>query len=224
MSASLRSRLLLRGLPPIFAVVLTAAVLVALTGSAAASSTPVVSVSKSVSGTTATITYSINRAPNQIAGRSCSLAGPTTSTACGLQTASTKTSTSYQVGLTNLSPGNYTYSVKFTLTDGGKGSGSTTFTINKLSQSISFTSTNPSPVTVGGPSYSPSATASSGLPVAISLDATSTGCSLSAGVVSFTGAGTCKVDANQGGNSTYNAAAQQQQSITVNKKSQTISF
>jgi hypothetical protein len=84
----------------------------------------------------------------------------------------------------------------------------------KRAQTISFTSTNPSPVAVGA-SYTPTATASSGLTVAITLDATSTGCSLSGGVVSFTAAGTCVVDANQAGDLTYNAAAQVQQSVTV---------
>ena len=86
----------------------------------------------------------------------------------------------------------------------------------KLGQTITFTSANPSPVTLGGPTYTPTATATSGLPVAITLDGASTGCSLSSGVVSFTAAGTCVIDANQGGNGTWAAAAQKQQSITVN--------
>jgi hypothetical protein len=179
-----------------------------------------------VSGSTATINYSINRGANQVASRSCALAGPTTTTACGSQIGSTKTSTSYQAGLTNLTPGSYSYSVRFTLTDGGRGSGSTTFTISKLNQTISFSSTNPSPVVIGDPTYTPAATASSGLTVAISLDGSSSGCSLSAGVVSLTGVGTCLVDANQAGNGTYSAASQVQQSITVGsgKQDQTITF
>ncbi len=97
-------------------------------------------------------------------------------------------------------------------------------TVNKGNQTISFTSTNPSPVTVGGATYTPTATSTSGLTVAITLDSSSTGCTLSGGVVSFTAVGTCKVDANQAGNTNYNAATQVQQSITVNKGNQTISF
>ena len=97
------------------------------------------------------------------------------------------------------------------------------FTV-KSNQTISFTSTNPSPVTVGGATYTPTATATSGLAVTITLDGTSTGCTLSGGVVSFTAVGTCKIDANQAGNGTWNAAPQVQQSITVNKGNQTISF
>jgi hypothetical protein len=64
-------------------------------------------------------------------------------------------------------------------------------------------------------SYKPSATATSGDRVVITLDATSTGCSLKGGKVSFTGAGTCRVDFNDAGNSSFAAASQVQQSITV---------
>ena len=71
--------------------------------------------------------------------------------------------------------------------------------------------------TVGGATYTPTATATSGLAVTITVDASSsTVCSINGGgVVSFTGAGTCTLDANQAGNATYNAAPQVQQSFTV---------
>ncbi len=98
-------------------------------------------------------------------------------------------------------------------------------TVNKGNQTTSFTSVNPSPVLVGGPTYTPTATATSGLSVTFTIDGASTaGCSISAGVVSFTAVGTCVVDANQAGNANWNAAAQVQQSITVNKGNQTINF
>jgi len=64
-------------------------------------------------------------------------------------------------------------------------------------------------------SYTPSATATSKDKVAITLDKTSTGCTLSSGKVTFTGQGTCVVDFNDAGNSTYAAAAQVTQSIRV---------
>jgi hypothetical protein len=83
------------------------------------------------------------------------------------------------------------------------------------SQSITFTSAPPSDATVGGDSYAPTATASSGLAVSISLDASSSGCSLGFGVVSFTAIGTCVIDANQPGDADYNAAPQARQSIAV---------
>jgi hypothetical protein len=63
--------------------------------------------------------------------------------------------------------------------------------------------------------YSPTATASSGDKVAITLDKNSSGCSLSDSKVTFTGSGTCVVDFNDAGNATYAAAAQVQQSIKV---------
>jgi hypothetical protein len=63
--------------------------------------------------------------------------------------------------------------------------------------------------------YQASATATSKDTVVISLDKTSSGCSISSGKVTFTGSGTCVVDFNDAGNSTYAAAAQVQQSIKV---------
>ena len=75
------------------------------------------------------------------------------------------------------------------------------FEISLPAQAISFTSTAPTAAVYGG-SYAVSATASSGLPVALSIDSSSdTGaCSLSGGTVTFTGVGQCVIDANQGGN------------------------
>jgi len=55
------------------------------------------------------------------------------------------------------------------------------------------------------------------LPVALTLDGSGTACTLSSATVTFTGAGTCVIDANQAGNATYNAAAQGQQSLTVSQ-------
>jgi len=63
--------------------------------------------------------------------------------------------------------------------------------------------------------YTPSASATSGLPVQITVDQASAGCSLTAGVVTFTGDGICLIDANQPGNGNWNAAPQAQQSIQV---------
>jgi hypothetical protein len=99
------------------------------------------------------------------------------------------------------------------------------FTVSKGNQTITFTSTAPGAATVGGATYTPAATASSGLAVTITIDASSTGCSINGGgVVSFQSAGTCIVDANQAGNGNYNGAPQMQQNFTVNKNNQTITF
>jgi peptidoglycan/xylan/chitin deacetylase (PgdA/CDA1 family) len=92
------------------------------------------------------------------------------------------------------------------------------------SQTITFTSAAPSTASVGG-AYAIAATASSGLPVAFSIDPGSTACHLKGTVVTFTGVGPCVIDANQAGNSSYNAAPQVTQAITVlPKASQTIHF
>jgi hypothetical protein len=64
-------------------------------------------------------------------------------------------------------------------------------------------------------SYSPGATATSGDPVVRSLAKSSTGCSLSSTTITFTGAGTCRVDFNDAGNGAFAAAAEVVQSIYV---------
>jgi len=88
--------------------------------------------------------------------------------------------------------------------------------VAKGDQTIAFTSTAPAPATVGGPTYTVTATATSGLPVAFTIDASATSvCSISGSTVSFIGAGTCVIDANQPGNANYNAAPQVQQSFAV---------
>src|SRR5579864_3252388 len=92
-------------------------------------------------------------------------------------------------------------------------------------QSITFTSTPPSGATPGGATYTVTAAASSGLAVAFTADAASAGiCTVSGSTVTFVGIGTCVVDANQGGNASYQAASQVQQSIAVGLASQSIGF
>jgi hypothetical protein len=89
-----------------------------------------------------------------------------------------------------------------------------------LSQTVSFTSSAPAAASVGGATYTPTASATSGLTVAIAVDASAAAvCSISGGVVSFVGTGTCVLDANQGGNGTYAAATQVQQSFAVSAAS-----
>ncbi len=83
-------------------------------------------------------------------------------------------------------------------------------------QTVSFTSTPPSDARVGGSGYRPTASASSGLGVAIALDASSTGCTLVSGVVDFVSVGTCVLDATQAGNTTFDSASTKE-SIVVGK-------
>jgi hypothetical protein len=104
---------------------------------------------------------------------------------------------------------------------------SQTITVGKGSQSISFTA--PGGGAVGG-SESLSATGgASGDPVVFSVDSSSGSgvCSVSGTngqTVSFAHVGSCVVDANQAGDTDYNAAAPASQTITVGKGSQSISF
>ena len=92
-------------------------------------------------------------------------------------------------------------------------------------QTITFGKAPASPLV--GHSGTVSATAGSHLQVVFSVDAASTGgCSLSnvtyeattgltSDTVSYTAAGSCKIDANQAGNGTWAAAPQKQQSLTI---------
>jgi hypothetical protein len=94
-------------------------------------------------------------------------------------------------------------------------------------QTISFTSTPPVPAQVGGPHYTVTSTASSGLPVSFSANATSDGCSVAGSDVTFIAAGTCVIDADQGGDASYKPAPRVQQSFAVVAPSpadQTIQF
>ncbi len=85
-----------------------------------------------------------------------------------------------------------------------------------LPQAITFTSTAPASATEGGPTYTPTATADSGLTVTFSIDAGSSGvCEMAAGVVSFVGAGTCTIAADQAGDATWAPAPRVTQSFLV---------
>lgn len=91
------------------------------------------------------------------------------------------------------------------------------FTPAQQPQSITFTSSLTRSA-VDGATYSPTATGGgSNNPITYSIDSSSTsGCTISSGTVSFLSpAGTCIVDANQAGSSSYLAAPQVQQAITV---------
>jgi hypothetical protein len=97
------------------------------------------------------------------------------------------------------------------------------------SQAITFTSTPPAHPTVGGTYTVAAKGGASGQPVVFSIDGASTfwACSVSGATVSFLEPGTCVIDANQAGTSSYRAAPQAQQSFTIQSaglRSQTITF
>jgi 6-phosphogluconolactonase (cycloisomerase 2 family)/alpha-tubulin suppressor-like RCC1 family protein/fibronectin type 3 domain-containing protein len=93
-------------------------------------------------------------------------------------------------------------------------------TINKTSQSISFSSL---PTLTAGGTGTVSATSGSGLAVVFS-SLTPDVCTVSGNTVSALIVGTCTIAADQPGNTIYSAASQNTRSITVSKASQTISF
>ena len=89
-------------------------------------------------------------------------------------------------------------------------------TVGLAPQTITFTSTPP-PTPVAGDQYTVTATGGpSGNPVTFSIDGTSTsGCTIVGNVVTFSPPpGSCIIDANQAGNSSYAAAPQASQPTT----------
>jgi probable HAF family extracellular repeat protein len=85
--------------------------------------------------------------------------------------------------------------------------------VPRAPQSITFTSTAPSPAAVGG-TYTVSATATSGLAVTFGTTSPSV-CTVSGATVSFVGYGTCVITADQGGNTSFRPAPQATQQVSV---------
>ena len=95
------------------------------------------------------------------------------------------------------------------------------FTTLKLSQTITFGSLPTK--TYGDADFAPGATASSGLTVSYSSSNTDVATIVS-GNIHIVGAGTCTIYADQAGNSTYYAASQESQSLTINKATPSITW
>jgi hypothetical protein len=91
---------------------------------------------------------------------------------------------------------------------------SQTLTVGPLANTITVNSSAPTGATVGGSTYTPVASAVSGDTVAVT-SATTSYCTVSSGVVTFVGAGTCTLDFNDPGNTDYVAASQVTQSFPV---------
>jgi hypothetical protein len=114
--------------------------------------------------------------------------------------------------ITAAQPGNATYSAASSV--------SQSFTVGKLSQSITFPSISAQNVNA---TVTLAATATSGLTVTYSA-APSSVCKLSGSNASMVGSGTCTITASQNGTSIYAAAIPVPQSFLVSKLAQTISF
>ena len=124
-----------------------------------------------------------------------------------------------------------TYSVTAAYSGDNTFAGSTSapaqsLTINsQASQTITFTMSAPLTEVYKG-TFPVAATATSGLTVTLTVDASSASvCSLVGATVTMnSGTGTCTIDANQSGNTNYSAAPQVQTSATATLASQTITF
>ena len=100
--------------------------------------------------------------------------------------------------------------------------GSKTFSIGKLSQTITFGAL--ANKTYGDPAFTVSATADSGLTVTFSTLST-TACTVTPeGVVTIVGAGTCTITASQAGDATHAAADDVSQSFTISPATATLTF
>jgi gliding motility-associated-like protein len=94
-------------------------------------------------------------------------------------------------------------------------------TVEKGSQTITF-NTLPE-VTYGDPDFSPGATASSSLTITYTSSNTSVAV-ISAGLIHITGAGLSVITASQAGDDDFSSAPDVQQTLTVDKASQSITF
>ncbi|HEY2970617.1 MAG TPA: FG-GAP-like repeat-containing protein, partial [Casimicrobiaceae bacterium] len=98
---------------------------------------------------------------------------------------------------------------------------SQSFMVAKANQTITFAAL--ASKTFGATPFTVSATASSGLAVSFS-SLTASVCTMSGATVTLVAAGTCTIQAAQGGNGNYNAATNVSQSFTVGVANQTITF
>jgi Bacterial Ig-like domain (group 3)/Putative Ig domain len=138
--------------------------------------------------------------------------------ACGTVTLTAGTAS---CALGDLAAGSYSFTASYSGDanyTAGPTASLTGYPVSLAGQTVTFTSGPPATPEYGG-SYTEAASATSGLPVSFSVGPTSTAgaCTVAAstGVVSFTGTGTCVIDANQAGNSQYAAATAAQSFIVA---------
>ena len=111
-------------------------------------------------------------------------------------------------------------SARYTIT----GYGSPVASIDKVNQSVSFTTTAPNSI-YSGDTFTPAASATSGLAASLAVASSSSSvCSMSNGVVTMNSAGSCVIEAAQSGDSNYNSATTAQLTVAVQYRSQTITF
>ncbi len=134
-------------------------------------------------------------------------------------------SNSLTIGGTPTATGTETFTVTATDAAGDTTTANYSVSVNKANQAINFTAPT-SPITFApNETITLNASASSGDTVVFSIDTSSSGSgSISNNVLTVTAAGTFVLDANQAGDSNYNAAPQVQQTLVVSQANQTITF
>jgi len=171
------------------------------------------------SGLPASIGYSntsFNVSATASSGLPVTLASTTTSVCTTVTSANQSTVTTIGLGTCTISmtqAGNANYTAAPVRTQSG--------TVVKGNQTITFGA--PANQTFGAAPFALSATSTSGLAVAFT-SATTPVCTVSGSTVTLVTPGTCTINANQAGNTDFNAATQVVQSLTVAKEAQTITF
>jgi hypothetical protein len=134
--------------------------------------------------------------------------------------------TARSIPVTGLGAGSHTIAAAYSGDPRYAGSSdSVALDVQRAAQTVAFTSTPPAGAAYGD-TYTVAATATSGLPVQLSIDASSTpgACTLSGSTVTFGGVGSCVIDADQPGDADYAPAPQVRQSFGIGKASPALSW
>ena len=171
----------------------------------------------------ADLTWSAGATVALTASATSGLAVSLTSTTAGVCTVLGTTATVVTAGtcsITASQAGDATY--------GPAGDVIQSFAVNQVAQTVAFSTQPPAAAAVGTYYAYAASGGASGNPVTFSIDAASTSGACApiggAAAIGFNAAGTCILNANQAGTTNYAAAQQVQQTITIAKAPQTISF
>lgn len=190
-----------------------------------AATTLTVAAATGVFGGTTTLSATLTAGAAGVAGQSVSFtmngqaAGSATTDATGKATIN-------GVSLAGINAGSYPSGVAATYIGGGAFAGSTgtgSLTVGQASQTISFDA-SALIKKFGDPSFSVTATATSGLAVTFTSTTTPTCTVTSAGQVTIVAAGACTLTASQAGNTNFLAAADVPSTFTIGKAAATLAL
>jgi len=192
-----------------------------LVASAGTSTSLAVATASGTYGGAATLSATLTAGGTGVSGKSISFtqngnpAGSASTNGSGIATLS-------NVSLSGIGAGTYPSGVGASFAGDGSyasSAGTNSLTVVKANQTIAFGVLGAK--TYGDPSFTVSATASSGLVVSFSA---SGNCTIATTTVTITGAGSCTITASQPGDTNYTAAATVPQSFSIAKAGQTITF